>query len=127
MISSSLVIIGAQRLVRRLCPECKEAYEATLKLKSDFGIKQDLLYKPKGCDYCSHIGYKGRVAIYEIIVLNDQLRELISKGAGLGEIKKVTKEMGVKSLFDKGVKKVEEGVTSIEEILSITMAAGYAM
>lgn len=127
LISSSLVIIGAQRLVRRLCPECKEAYEATLKLKSDFGIKQDLLYKPKGCDYCSHIGYKGRVAIYEIIVLNDQLRELISKGAGLGEIKKVTKEMGVKSLFDKGVKKVEEGVTSIEEILSITMAAGYAM
>lgn len=127
LISSSLVLVGAQRLVRRLCPECKEAYETTPKLRSDFGIKQDLLYKPKGCDYCSHIGYRGRVAIYEIIVLNDKLRELVSKGAGLGEIKRVTREMGVKSLLDKGIKKAEEGVTSIEEILSITMVAGYAM
>ncbi|MBU4457748.1 MAG: type II secretion system ATPase GspE [Candidatus Omnitrophica bacterium] len=123
LISSSLLLIGAQRLVRRLCPECKEAYEATSKIVKDFNIKQELLYKPKGCDYCSHTGYRGRIAIYEILVINDTLRELISKGADLGEIKKTIKDMGIKSLVDAGLKKAEEGMTSLEEILSIIMIA----
>jgi type IV pilus assembly protein PilB len=124
LISASLILVGAQRLVRRLCPECKEAYETTAKLVSDFNIKQDLLYRPKGCDYCSHTGYRGRIAIYEIILINDKLRELISKGSGLGEIKKVARDMGIKTLLERGIKKVEEGVTNIEEVLSIAMVAG---
>jgi type IV pilus assembly protein PilB len=124
LISASLILVGAQRLVRRLCPECKEAYETTPKLASDFNIKQDLLYKPKGCDYCSHTGYRGRIAIYEIILINDKLRELISKAATLGEIKKIVKDMGVKTLLESGIKKVEEGLTSIEEVFSIAMVAG---
>lgn len=124
LISSSLILVGAQRLVRRLCPECKEAYEATPKLMNDFNIKQELLYKPKGCDYCSHTGYRGRVAIYEIAIINDTLKELISKSAGLGDIKKAVRDMGVKSLSQSGIKKVEQGITSIEEVLSITMIAG---
>lgn len=124
--SSSLILVAAQRLVRRLCPECKEAYEATSKIISDFNIKQELLYKPKGCDYCSHTGYRGRVAIYEIIIINDKLRELVSRNAGLGEIKKAVRDMGIKSLTEAGIKKVEEGMTSIEEALSITVVAGEA-
>jgi type IV pilus assembly protein PilB len=124
LISSSLILVAAQRLVRRLCPECKEAYEPSPEIRRDFNIKHDLLYKPKGCDYCSHTGYRGRIAIYEIIVINDRLRELISRGAGLGDIKKAVREMGINSLADAGMKKVEEGVTSIEEVLSITMVAG---
>ncbi len=124
LISSSLILVGAQRLVRRLCPECKEAYETTPKLTADFNIKQELLYKPKGCDYCNHIGYRGRVAIYEIIGINDKLRDLISRGAGLGEIKKAVRDTGVMLLMEKGIKKVEEGITSIEEVLSITMVSG---
>ncbi len=126
LISSSLILVGAQRLVRRLCPECKEAYEVAPKLVNDFKIKQELLYKPKGCDYCSHTGYRGRVAIYEIILVNDRLRELASKGAGLGEIKKAIREMGFKTLLDSGIKKVEEGITNIEEVLSTTMVGGEA-
>ena len=122
LISSSLIIVGAQRLVRRLCPECKEAYETTPDMIRDFKIKQDLLYKPKGCPACNHTGYRGRVAIYEMILIDDKLREMISKGAGLGEIKKLVREMGIRSLFDSGIKKVEEGITSMEEVLSITMA-----
>lgn len=124
LISSSLIMVGAQRLVRRLCPECKEAYETTPIMEKDFGIKQELLYRPKGCDYCGHTGYKGRVAIYEIILMNDKLRELITKGAPLGEIKENVKETGALSLFQSGIKKVEEGMTSIEEVLSITLVAG---
>jgi len=124
LISASLILVGAQRLVRRLCPECKEPYEVTPKLKNDFGIRQDLLYKPKGCDYCTHTGYRGRVAVYEIILIDDRLRELISRGATLGEIKKVVKEMGVKTLFERGIQKAEEGITSIEEVLSVTLVAG---
>jgi type IV pilus assembly protein PilB len=124
LISSSLIMVGAQRLVRRLCPECKEAYETTPSLIKDFGIKQELLYKPKGCDYCSHTGYRGRIAIYEIISVNDKLRELIARGAALGEIKDKVKEFGAKTLLHSGIKKAEEGLTSIEEVLSITLVAG---
>jgi len=119
-----LILVGAQRLVRRLCPECKEAYETTPKLAKDFNIKQELLYKPKGCDYCNHTGYRGRIAIYEIVLINDKLRELISTGGGLGEIKKVIREMGIRPLVESGIKKVEEGITTLEEVLSITLVAG---
>ncbi|MFC1623869.1 type II secretion system ATPase GspE [Candidatus Omnitrophota bacterium] len=126
LISSSLILVGAQRLVRRLCPECKESYEPSPKIKRDFKIKQDLLYKPKGCDACSHTGYRGRVAIYEIVFIDDKLRELIARGAGLGEIKEAVREMGIESLPESGIKKVEEGITSVEEVLSITMIAGRA-
>lgn len=124
LISSSLIMVGAQRLIRKLCQECKEAYETTANLVKDYGIKQELLYKPKGCDYCSHTGYRGRIAIYEIILVNDQLRELIARGAALGEIKDKTKELGLRTLFYSGIKKAEEGVTSIEEVLSVTLVAG---
>jgi len=124
LISSSLIMVGAQRLIRRLCPECKEAYETTPTLAKDFGIKQELLYRPRGCDYCSHTGYRGRIAIYEIILMNDKLRELVTRGAPLGEIKNKVKEMGASSLLRSGMKKVEEGMSSIEEVLSITLVAG---
>ncbi len=124
LISSSLILVAAQRLIRKLCLECKEAYEPAPKLIKDLNIKQDLLYKPKGCDYCSHTGYRGRIAIYEIVLIDDRLKELISKGAGLGEIKNAVKEMGVRSLLQGGIKKIEEGITSVEEVLSITMVAG---
>ncbi|MBU1061160.1 MAG: type II secretion system ATPase GspE [Candidatus Omnitrophica bacterium] len=124
LISSSLLLVAAQRLVRRLCPECKEAYETTPKLMSDFKITQELLYKPKGCDYCSHTGYRGRVAIYELIVIEDRMKELISRGAGLVEIKKVANELGRTSLLETGIKKVAQGITSIEEIFGMTMSVG---
>ena len=124
LISSSLIMVGAQRLIRRLCPECKEAYETTPNLVKDYGIKQELLYKPKGCDYCSHTGYRGRIAIYEIVVINDQLRELIARVATLGEIKDKTKGLGLRTLLYSGMKKAEEGFTSVEEVLSVTLIAG---
>jgi len=123
LISSSLIMVGAQRLVRKLCPECKEAYETTPALIKDLGIKQELLYRPKGCSYCGHTGYRGRVAIYEIIIINDKLRELIAKGASLGALKEKIKELDFPTLFKSGMKKVEEGLTSVEEVLSITLAA----
>ena len=124
LISSSLILVGAQRLVRKLCPECKEAYETTSALIRDFKIKQDLLYKPKGCAACNHTGYRGRVAIYEIILANDRLRELISSGVGLSGIKKVVRETGIRTLIESGVKKIEEGITSVEEVLSTAMIEG---
>ena len=126
LISSSLIMVGAQRLVRRLCPECKEAYETTPAMAKDLDIKQELLYKPKGCDYCGHTGYRGRVAIYEIILMSDKLREMVARGASLGDIKDKIKELGVKTLLRSGIKKAEEGLTSIEEVLSITLVVGEA-
>jgi len=121
LISPSLVLVASQRLVRKLCPECKEAYETTPKLRKEFNIKEDLLYRAKGCDSCSHTGYMGRAAIFELIMVDDRLRELISRGAVLGEIRKVLKEMGVRSLKEAGIRKAEAGATSIEEILTMVI------
>ncbi len=124
LLVSSLTLVAAQRLVRRLCPECKEAYETTPEIVKDFGIKQELIYRPKGCDYCNHIGYRGRVAIYEILLLNEDMRNLISKGADTTALKKAAKETGAKSLLEAAIKKVEDGITSIEEAVAVTLVAG---
>lgn len=121
---SSLTLVAAQRLVRKLCPECREAYETTPELARDFGIKQELLYRPKGCDFCNHIGYRGRVAIYETLLINEEIRNLLSKEADTASLKKAVKEMGLKTLLESAIKKVEDGVTSIEEAVAVTLVVG---
>ncbi|MBN3038026.1 MAG: Flp pilus assembly complex ATPase component TadA, partial [Candidatus Omnitrophica bacterium] len=79
LIAPSLLLVGAQRLVRKLCPECKEAYEPTSENLGKIKLNTDLLYRARGCDYCNQTGYRGRVAIYEIMLMTDDLREIISK------------------------------------------------
>lgn len=120
LIASSLVGIVAQRLVRRLCSNCKEEYTANeheMKiLKSDKEIK---LYKPVGCPACNGTGYKGRIAVYEILTITDEMKELISTGATSGVMKELAMKSGMKTLADNCSRLVLEGVTSLAEMLSI--------
>ncbi len=123
MVAPSLLLVVAQRLLRKLCPDCKEAYEPAVEQTGGIKIKADLIYKPKGCPKCGQLGYRGRVCIAELMVVNEQIRDLISQGASFQKIRDAAKEAGMSTLYESGLKKVEDGITSLEEALSITIGA----
>ena len=124
LITPSLLLVGAQRLVRKLCPECKEAYEPTPEVLGKAKLNTDLIYKPRGCDYCNHTGYRGRIAIYEIMLSNERIKEAIAQRADYQQLKEIAKETGMKTLYENGLRKVEQGLTSLEEALSVTLVGG---
>jgi len=121
LITPSLLCVVGQRLIRKLCPECKEAYEPDAKEIEGMKIKADLLYKPKGCPKCNHIGFKGRLSIAEVMLINYQIRELISQRATFQKIREVARSTGMQTLYESAIKKVEAGVTALEEALSVTV------
>ena len=121
LLMPSLVLIVAQRLVRRLCVHCKEAYEPTPDERERFKLTQDLIYRAKGCDKCNHIGYRGRTCIGEVLFVDDDIRTHIVAGVNSQEIKKIACARGMLTLYESGIKKVQEGITSLEEALSATV------
>ncbi|MDO8801780.1 GspE/PulE family protein [Phenylobacterium sp.] len=120
LLTPSLLIIIAQRLARKLCVKCKEPYESAGQMVGDYKIKSDLIYRSKGCEECNHTGYKGRVVIAEVMAINNEIRLLITRSAGYNEIKDAARKNGMDTLFESGMKKVEEGITSLDEVLGIT-------
>ncbi len=121
LVASSVRLLVAQRLVRKLCPLCrapKEIGETTL-----YGVKlkTNIVYEPHGCKECNYIGYKGRTIVSEVILLDDDIRDLIYKKASLKELMTCAKTKGTHSLLESGLFKVQEGITSIEEILSVAL------
>ena len=125
LVASSLLLIIAQRLVRRICKECREEEKVTPAILVDMGINpQDVesivTYKGKGCPACNNTGYKGRVALYEVMTVNDEIKELILQGASATEVKKKAIASGMKTLRMSGLTKLKEGVTTIEEVLRTT-------
>lgn len=120
LIAASLVAVMAQRLVRRICPECKESYPAPESVIKRFGLykygKNIILYKGKGCDACKGTGYKGRIGIFEIMLIDDEIREMIVNRRSLVEIRQKAQEKGMKLLFEDGVQKALQGITTLEEV-----------
>jgi len=123
MLAPSILLIVAQRLIRRLCPECKEAYEPTQQQRSDVKLKAELIYKLKGCVKCNNTGYKGRNCIAEVMVVNEQLKELINQKASFQKIREAARTGGMQTLYESAIKKAEEGLTSLEEAFSVTLGA----
>ena len=122
LLTPSLIMIVAQRLARKLCPKCKEPYEANGLVIGSYKVKSDLIYRAKGCDECSHTGYKGRLVLSEVMAINDEIRELISRSASYNEIRDAARRNEMDTLFESGMKKVENGITSVDEILGVTTA-----
>lgn len=114
----SLLVVVAQRLVRRLCPDCKEAYEPLPEQISRFNLKAGLIYRPKGCPICNQTGYLGRMLIAEVMTIDNHIRELIGKRADSSQLRQAAVNSGMESLLDSGMRKVEKGITSLEEVLS---------
>ncbi|MCM8801487.1 MAG: Flp pilus assembly complex ATPase component TadA [Candidatus Omnitrophica bacterium] len=120
LLGPSLLLIVAQRLVRKLCPDCKEAYEPSPEQVKHFKLKTELIYRAKGCLKCNQLGYKGRAAIAEVMVINQELRDLINQKVPFLRLREAVKASGMQTLFESGIKKVEEGITTLEEALSAT-------
>ncbi|MDD4295141.1 MAG: ATPase, T2SS/T4P/T4SS family [Candidatus Omnitrophica bacterium] len=122
LVVASLRIIVAQRLIRKLCQHCREPYEIKEeKLPGGARISVPVIYKAKGCDKCNFVGYKGRTVINEVILVDEDIREVIYKGASTNEILQAARKKGTMTLLESGLKKVEEGITSLEEVLSVAV------
>ncbi len=125
LVSSAVILIMAQRLARKICTQCKEEEKippAAL-VKAGFteeAAKTVKCYKGKGCPTCNGTGYKGRVALYEVMPIRDELKELILEGASTAEIKKASIRLGMKTLRMSGITKAAEGVTTLEEVMRVT-------
>lgn len=125
LVCSSVVGVIAQRLVRLLCPHCKEEYMPIASELIDLGLEENALnhqsiYRAKGCEKCSHRGFLGRVVISETLIMDDVIRDLVIRKASSAEIKKIAMQRGLISLRRDGILKVLDGKTTIEEILQIT-------
>ena len=121
LVSSTLSLVVAQRLIRRLCDRCKEAYEPEPVIRERFKITEELLYRAKGCEVCSTTGYKGRLGVYEVMTLSRDMRNVIAKGALAHILKDTAIADGMSTLWDEGLLKVREGATSLEELESVIL------
>ena len=126
LVASSVRAIMAQRLVRRNCPNCIEPYEPnetelrSLNLKPD-QIEQATFRKGRGCDKCRGIGYKGRMGIFEICVLDDEIRRMVNEGLGVTLIRQRARDLGMRTLREDGIRKVLAGMTTPDEVITATM------
>jgi general secretion pathway protein E len=128
LVGSSLVGVLAQRLVRILCFECREPYSATLDELSEAGLESQegpvTLYRARGCPACAHTGYKGRIGIFELMLVEDSIRAMVSKNVDAKTIKKQAVAQGMGTLRLDGSRKVLRGVTSVAELLRATEDEG---
>ena len=126
LVAPSIIGVMAQRLVRRICPSCKESYKLKPEEIEKYfiwdGETEVSFYRGKGCQACNNIGYSGRVAIHEIFVINNEIRDLISRGASILEIKESADKKGFDTMHYDGMKKVLMGLTTIEELERVTAA-----
>jgi type IV pilus assembly protein PilB len=127
LIAASLNAVLAQRLVRKICPECKQIYQVPQNMRryaEKAGISPQQLFHGAGCDQCRGSGYLGRVGIYELLVVDEVFRDMINKDASVNNMRRVFAKSGQASLFDDGIKKVKQGLTTIEEVLRVTEVYG---
>lgn len=125
LVASSIIGIMGQRLVRKVCPKCRQKYEPAPHLLKSLGIRPEVAAKAnflrgKGCNYCNKTGYRGRLAIYELMMMTSQVREMTFKGESTQVVRKMARKQGMRTLFEDGMIKALKGITTIDEVLRIT-------
>jgi type IV pilus assembly protein PilB len=123
LVGATVVGVLGQRLVRKLCQHCKEAYEATpneQRMLERAGLKIESLHRAKGCPRCRNLGFSGRIGIYELMAPDDAMVERIGQGATLNELRELARAAEMKSLRDDGIEKVAAGITTMEEVYRVT-------
>jgi type IV pilus assembly protein PilB len=128
LVSASTNLILAQRLVRKVCKDCKEEVQVPASVLINLGFtpedaKSITCYHGKGCNTCSETGYKGRLALYEVMVINEEIKKLILDGASTIELREAARANGMLTLRESGLMKLREGLTSIEEVVRVTTGA----
>ncbi len=128
LVGSSLILIVAQRLIRKLCPNCKQPYEVPKEALIRLGLirspeEEIVIYRAseKGCSTCNLTGYKGRTAVHEILEVDDDIRKLIIKGGTADDIRDLAIKKGMRTLYQSGLIKVKKGITSVEEVNRVLM------
>jgi type IV pilus assembly protein PilB len=126
LITATVEAILAQRLVRRNCSQCREEIEPSDEILFDLGIKREdignrKIYRGKGCEVCNSTGYKGRVGLFELMVMNDELRELVMTNASVDQLRETARNYGMVTLRDAGQAFMWEGTTSAEEVIRETI------
>ena len=127
LIASTVIMISAQRLVRRLCPQCREIDMIDPKLLPSLGLKSDrpgVFYKAQGCSQCRQTGYKGRTVITELLQMTPEVRELVMKNENAESIKVFAQKHGMTTLRESAIAKALEGETSLEEVFRVTTEEG---
>jgi len=127
LIAASLNAVLAQRLVRKLCPKCKEAYKLPDQLRKYIeraGIQADQLFHGAGCDACRGSGYAGRLGIYELLIIDDMFRDMINKDSSMTNMRRAFSKSGQRSMFEDGMIKVKKGLTTVDEVLRVTEVYG---
>jgi type II secretory ATPase GspE/PulE/Tfp pilus assembly ATPase PilB-like protein len=121
LITSSILCIVAQRLVRKLCTECREPYEPEAELVKELELKtkSEAFYRAEGCDACNKTGYFGRTAVYELLRMTPSIKKSILEEQGLDEIIRIARSEGMKNLFEKGINKILNGTTSVDEAFRV--------
>jgi type II secretory ATPase GspE/PulE/Tfp pilus assembly ATPase PilB-like protein len=113
----------AQRLVRKICPDCKEKYSPSKEMLKDLNLKPDEkteFYRGKGCPNCMTTGYRGRLAIYELVLPDEKIRNAVMAKASSDDIRKLAIAGGMTTLMEDGIGKIRQGVTTVEEVLRVT-------
>ena len=126
LVTATLEAIVGQRLVRQICTRCKEAFHPTEEMLMELGLSPESIadrtyYRGVGCDACRHTGYSGREAIYEVMVLDDELRQLIMERASTGKLREAARKRGMRTLRDSGLLSIYDGRTTIEEVIAQTI------
>jgi len=125
LIASSLEGVLAQRLVRKICPHCKVAYKPEREELLELGLDPEgeyTFYRGEGCEHCLGTGYKGRIAIFEVLELNESLKKLITKTQDANAIREEAKKFGFKTMLQDGIEKILKGITTSSEVLSVVSA-----
>ncbi len=120
LVASTLICVMAQRLVRRICPHCRLKHKVPREVALKFNENIDEVWTGQGCEFCSGTGYRGRIGIFEVLPVGDEIRDLIMKRATAKEIKDRAVSLGMRTLREDGIRKVRDGVTTVDEVLRVT-------
>ena len=126
LVATSVNLIQAQRLIRRICDECREEVQYPIEALIEIGFsKEEALtlktFRGKGCSNCNGTGYRGRIGLYEVMEITDEIRELIVSGASAFDLRKKAIDAGMITLRESGLHKLRQGITSIEEVVKETV------
>lgn len=125
LIASSLIGVVAQRLVRKICTDCKETYKPSQQeaiMLERYGLRTDNLHRGSGCGSCNSTGYRGRLAIHEVLTIDDHMRQLVTDSASVEELRSAAKVGGMVQLMEDGLLKVSQGMTTLQEVLRETVS-----